>query len=204
MNHSIPTKIKFHSFHSLVITTPYFNHKNHKTKNRVELSPNPFIPEYFYYLTSLHPPIFVSRKFAPSFFPPIPYTKRCRCFCPIGQEFCWKNSVTNRWLFLATHIRGIHRSDRWIHVLGKRDSRVDRANEKPQSKRDLRFHGLEFMAVNDSNGYWLSSYVIWLTSRSRFFAERSTKNEEEKEEEERREIYRIDPNIIFLGAREIV
>lgn len=186
MNHSIPTKIKFHSFHSS------FKHrtsiKNHKTKNRVEFSPNPFIPNISIILL-----LFILRfsclEIAPSFFPPIPYTKRCRCFCPIGQEFCWKNSVTNQWLFLATHIRGIHRSDRWIHVLGKRDSRVDRANGKPQSKRDLRFHGLEFMAVTDSNGYWLSSYVIWLTSRSRFFAERSTKNEEEEEEEEeRREI----------------
>lgn len=53
----------------------------------------------------LHPSIFECLEIASLFFFPIPYTKRCRCFCSIGQEFCWKNSVTNQWLFPATHPR---------------------------------------------------------------------------------------------------
>lgn len=107
------------------------SNQNHKTKESSSIFLNPFIPKISSLSFHFIPRIFECLEIASLFFPsllPIPHTKRCRCFCSIGQEFCWKNSVTNQWVFPATHIyiseASIHRPDRWIHTSSKsRDSR---------------------------------------------------------------------------------
>lgn len=156
------------------------SNQNHKTKESSSIFLNPFIPKISSLSFHFIPRIFECLEIASLFFPsllPIPHTKRCRCFCSIGQEFCWKNSVTNQWVFPATHIyiRGIHPSTRSMdpHVF-----EITRF-AKPRSKRDLRFHGSEFMAATGSNWIFSSLSPTLFDSRAGLaFYERRKKSVE--------------------------